>query len=113
MRDIKDTDFKGKGPVARYMFDEGKEDVIHDSGSVSNPVNLFMPNYIRRKTEAFLSFSIGSLHNNSQFSDIIINILIFIPSGDSYSRDAKGSLRADTEDILGGLACRNLILAWC
>ena len=73
--------FKGKGPVARYLFDEGKGNVIHDSGSSLNPVNLVMPNYIRLKTEPFLGVSIDYLQNKSQISDIIINILIFIPLG--------------------------------
>jgi Concanavalin A-like lectin/glucanases superfamily/VanZ like family len=77
----KHKSFKGKGPVARYLFDEGKEDVIHDSGSSLNPVNLFMPHYIRLKTGPFLGASIDYLHNKLQISDIIINILIFIPLG--------------------------------
>lgn len=78
-RGMKDTDFKVKGLVTRYLFDEGKGDVIHDSGSVINPMNLYMP--IKLKVRPFLKFSIDSLDKKSQFSDIIINILIFIPLG--------------------------------
>lgn len=40
-----------------------------------------MPKYIRIKTKPFLSFSNGSLVNDSGFPDIIINKLIFIPLG--------------------------------
>jgi len=80
-KNTRDIGYKAKGLVARYLFDEKKEDVIHDSGSVLNPVNLFIPKYIRFKSESFLSFSIGSLQDKSRFSDIIINILIFIPLG--------------------------------
>jgi len=77
----KHAGFKTKDPVTRYLFDEGKENVIQDSGSVLTPVNLFMPKYIRHKTKPFLDVSIGSLQSKSLFLDIIINILIFIPLG--------------------------------
>jgi VanZ family protein len=76
---MKRADAKAKSLVARYLFNEGKGDVIHDSGSVLNPMNLYMP--IKLKVKPFLSFSIDSLDSKSQFSDIIINILIFIPLG--------------------------------
>lgn len=78
-RSGKDTGFKTEGLVARYLFDEGKGDVIHDSGSVLKPMNLYMP--IKLKVKPFLKFSIDSLDSKSQFSDIIINIIIFIPLG--------------------------------
>ena len=80
-KSVKDIGFEAKGPVARYLFDEEKGDVIHDSGSGLNPVNLFIPRYVQHKNEPFLSASIDSLHNKSKYSDIIINILIFIPLG--------------------------------
>jgi VanZ family protein len=75
------NEFEEKGPVTRYLFDEGKSDVIHDSGSVTKPVNLFMPKYITPKKEPFLGLSVEYLKNKLQISDIIINILIFIPLG--------------------------------
>ncbi|MBW2079248.1 MAG: VanZ family protein [Deltaproteobacteria bacterium] len=78
---IKHTGFKAKGPIVRYLFDEGKEGMIHDSGLLSNPVNLYIPKYIKHKMAPFLSGSIGSLKSQSPFSGIIINILIFIPLG--------------------------------
>ena len=77
----KHAGFKTKDPVTRYLFDEGKENLIHDSGTVLNSVNLFMPNYVRHKTKPFLGFSISSLQSKSLFLDIIINMLIFIPLG--------------------------------
>ena len=80
-RNTKDTGFKAKGPVVRYLFDEGKGNVIHDTGSGLKPVNLFIPEYIRPTNKPFLDFSSDYLHSKSQFSDIIINILIFIPLG--------------------------------
>ena len=40
-----------------------------------------MPEYIRPMNKPFLDFSSDYLHNNSQYSDIILNILIFIPLG--------------------------------
>ena len=67
--------------MARYLFDEGKQDVIHDSGSALSPVNLFIPKYINRKIDPFLGVSIRYFLSKSRFSDIILNILIFIPLG--------------------------------
>ena len=75
------ADLRANDPVARYVFDEGKGNVIHDSGSLSNPLNLYIPKYINHKLSPFLNTSIGTLESLSQFSDIIINILIFIPFG--------------------------------
>jgi len=80
-KNIESTDFNIKGPVVRYLFSEGKEDVIHDSGSVSPYLNLFLPKNIKLKPEPFLNMSFGSLHDAKTFSDIVINILIFIPLG--------------------------------
>ncbi|MFC1880779.1 LamG-like jellyroll fold domain-containing protein [Thermodesulfobacteriota bacterium] len=77
----KDTDLKTKGPLLRYLFDERKGNVIHDTGSVLSPVNLIIPEYIRPTNKPFLDFSSDYLHSKSQFSDIILNILIFIPLG--------------------------------
>ena len=77
----KNPDFKAKGPVTRYLFDEEKADVIHDSGTSLTPVNLFMPKFIRNKIKPFLGISIGSIQSKSVFLDIIINIMIFIPLG--------------------------------
>jgi len=77
----RDIAFKAKGPVTRYLFDEGKGDVIHDTGSGVNSINLSMPKYIRHKRKPFLGVSAGQLNSLSQFSGIILNILIFIPLG--------------------------------
>lgn len=77
----KDTDLKTKGPFLRYLFDEGKGYVIHDTGSGLSPVNLTIPEYIQPTNKPFLDFSSDYLHSKSQFSDIILNILIFIPLG--------------------------------
>jgi VanZ family protein len=73
--------FKARIPVARYLFNERKGDTIHDSGSNLSPANLFIPKYIRRGTKSFPYFSKDYLKSNSWFSDVIINILIFIPLG--------------------------------
>jgi VanZ family protein len=73
--------FKARIPVARYLFNERKGDTIHDSGSDLNPVNLFMPNYIWRGKHTFLNFSRDYLNSRSWFSDVVINIMIFIPLG--------------------------------
>ena len=80
-RDMKHSSMITKGPVVRYMFDEEKETVVHDSGSVLAPVNLYMPKYIRHIKEPFFSYSMGSLLSRSEFSDLILNVLIFIPLG--------------------------------
>ena len=77
----KNTKFKTKSLVARYLFDEGKADVIHDGGPVLNPVSLFMPKYFKNKMKPFPGVSIDSLQSKSLFLDIIINTLIFIPLG--------------------------------
>jgi VanZ family protein len=80
-RRTKGTGVKAQVPVTRYLFDHGKGDVIHDSGSEVSPVNLFIPNYIRQATKPFLDFSRSYINSNSGFSDVVINILIFIPLG--------------------------------
>ena len=77
----KRTAYNERGPLVRYLFDEGEGSVIHDSGSISKPINLFIPEYIRHKLKPFLSISMDYLQSKSGFSDIIINILIFIPLG--------------------------------
>ena len=75
------TGVKAKVPVTRYLFDHGKGDVIHDSGSGLSPVNLFIPRIIQQADKPFLDFSEHYIYNKTSFSDIIINILIFIPLG--------------------------------
>lgn len=55
--------------------------MIHDSGLESRPINLSIPEYIRHKIKPFLGVSIDYLQSKSEFSDLIINILIFIPIG--------------------------------
>ena len=75
------TAVKAKVPVTRYLFDHGKGDVIHDSGSELSPVNLFIPKYIQQAAKPFLDFSKSYINSTSGFSDAILNILIFIPLG--------------------------------
>ncbi len=77
----KHTGFKENRPVSRYLLNEGKGDVIHDSGFLSKPVNLFMPKYIKRKNAPFLAASHGYLKKKWQDWDLIIHILIFTPLG--------------------------------
>ena len=67
--------------MARYLFEDEKGDVIHDSGSDSSPVNLFIPKYIQHETRPFLDFSPDYFQGGSWFTDVTINILIFIPLG--------------------------------
>ena len=55
--------------------------MIHDSGSKLSPLNLFIPKYIQQAAKPFLDFSKSYLNGKSGFSDVIINILIFIPLG--------------------------------
>ena len=75
------TDVKAKVPVTRYLFDRGKGDVIHDSGSGLSSGNLFIPKYIKQATKPFLDFSKSYFISRSWFPDVVINILIFIPLG--------------------------------
>jgi VanZ family protein len=78
---IENDGFKANIPVARYLFSERKGDKIHDSGSNLSPINLVIPKYIWRGTKSFLYSSKGYFKNHSWFSDVVINILIFIPLG--------------------------------
>ena len=55
--------------------------MIHDSGSELSAVNLFIPKHIQQATKPFLDFSKNYINSKSGFSDVIINILIFIPLG--------------------------------
>jgi VanZ family protein len=73
--------FKEEDPIVRYLFNEGQGNMIHDSGSVSNPINLTIPKYISHELKPFLNASTDYLRNEARYSDIIINILIFIPLG--------------------------------
>ena len=75
------SDFEAKTPVARYLFEDEKGDVIHDSGSDSSPVNLFIPKYIQHEKRPFLDFSTDYFQGKLWFTDVTINILIFIPLG--------------------------------
>ena len=78
---IENDGFRLKIPVARYLFSERKGDTIYDSGSNLSPVNLFMPKYIWGGTQPFQYFQKGYFKSHRWFSDVIINILIFIPLG--------------------------------
>ena len=80
-RKTESTGIKSKVPVTRYLFDHGKGDMILDSGSELNPVNLFIPKYIQQSAKPFLGISKSYLNGSLGFSDVIINILIFIPLG--------------------------------
>jgi VanZ family protein len=75
------TGVKVKVPVTRYLFDHGKGDLIRDSGSELNPLNLFIPKYIQQAAKPFLDFSKRYMNSKSGFSDVIINIMILIPLG--------------------------------
>ena len=77
----KDTRLETKGFLLRYLFDERKGSVIHDTGSGSSPVNLLIPEYVQPTNKPFLDISSDNLSSKYRFSDIIINILIFIPLG--------------------------------
>jgi glycopeptide antibiotics resistance protein len=55
--------------------------VIYDSGSELSALNLFIPKYIQQGTGPFLDFSKSYINSDSWFSDVTINILIFIPLG--------------------------------
>lgn len=79
--DTERTASKESEPVVRYLFEEGKGDVIHDSGSLSKPLNLSIPEYIRHKRRPFLEITRDDLQRMSRISDLIVNILIFIPLG--------------------------------
>jgi hypothetical protein len=70
-----------KGPIIRYLFDERKKSVIHDSGVGLKPVNLSIPKFIWRENKPFLDFSVDFFLSKKGFFDILINILIFIPLG--------------------------------
>jgi len=67
--------------VARYLFEDERGDVIHDSGSDSSLVNLFIPKYIQHETRPFFDFSTDYFQSRLWFTDVTINILIFIPLG--------------------------------
>lgn len=75
------TRVKAKGPLLRYLLDERKGNVIHDTGSDLSPVNLILPEYIRPTNKPFLDISTEYLHSKLRFSDVMVNILIFIPLG--------------------------------
>jgi VanZ family protein len=77
----KQAAFTKRGPVVRYLFDEKKGDVIHDSGVIPKPVNLSIPGYINHEIRPFLGVETDYLKSNSDILDIFINVLIFIPLG--------------------------------
>jgi VanZ family protein len=74
---------KDKGPIIRYLFDEGKGDIIHDDSLISNHVNLLIPKYIKRNGGHFLSvsFAHSQIQSKNKFSHLTLNIFIFIPLG--------------------------------
>ena len=78
---IDGTGVNAKVPVIRYLFDHGKGDVIHNSGSELSSGNLYIPKYIQQATKPFLDFSKSYFISKSWFPDVVINILIFIPLG--------------------------------
>jgi VanZ family protein len=80
-KNTKNIGINAKGPVARYFFDEGKGDVIYDSGSGLSPVNLFLPEIMKIRKGTFLSFSTDALQSKSLYFDRLLNIIIFIPVG--------------------------------
>ena len=84
-----------------------------DSGSELNPVNLFIPKYFQQSAKPSLGISKSYLNSRLGFSDVIINILIFIPLGILLHGTLRGRWGLTLKISLGSLARWNLIHTWC
>jgi hypothetical protein len=72
----------GEGLVVRYLMDEKKGKRITDSGTLANPLNLYLPETIETENKPFLKFSKELLlpsWGSGAFHEIILNVLLFTP----------------------------------
>jgi hypothetical protein len=71
------------GLVVRYLLDEKKGVSVTDSGTLVEPVALYIPEKIEAERRPFLEFSLDrfSNGNSDSFSEMVLNIFLFIPLG--------------------------------
>ena len=100
---------KDKGIVARYFFDEGKGNRIHDSSGNSDPIDLAVPAVIQSRNGSYFSLSFKHAAMDMEFyKDIFLNIIAFIPFGFLFhaflrERFGKSMKVAAAVLILGGI----------
>jgi hypothetical protein len=70
-----------EGLVARYLFDEGQGNSVHNSLAAGTSMDLRIPRYVRSLISSYLRWPESSLGFTLKSEDSILNILGFIPLG--------------------------------
>lgn len=72
-----------RGLVVRYLLDEKNGVGVSDSGTLAEPLTLYIPDTIKTESKPFLGFSLDRLPDlGSKASyEMMLNVLLFIPFG--------------------------------
>jgi glycopeptide antibiotics resistance protein len=72
-----------EGLLARYLFNEKRGNIVTNSGSLIDSLNLNIPEKIQTKIKPFLRFSLNPLPRwgSGPFYEILLNVLLFMPLG--------------------------------
>jgi len=70
-----------EGLVAKYLFDEGQGNSVHNSVAAGTSMDLRIPRYVRSLISSYLRWPESSLGFTLKSEDSILNILGFIPLG--------------------------------
>jgi fluoride ion exporter CrcB/FEX len=78
---LHETDSSPTGILARYRFDEGIGNRIHDTTSHADAIELYRPGFLRRPTSHYLRWPKDSLIPTLKSRDTTLNVIGFIPLG--------------------------------
>ena len=70
-----------QAPLCQYLFTEQRGDILKNSGSLGDTLDLHIPERIERREKPFLEFSLERFKdgNRSAFYEVILNVLLFMP----------------------------------
>ncbi len=73
----------GPEAVVQYLFDEGRGNIVKDTGSLKAPLDLHIPEKIESRGKPFLKFSWNRLKSSNPGTrlEMVLNMLLFIPFG--------------------------------
>lgn len=69
------------GLAVDYRFDEGKGSLIGDSVGNNEPIDLYLPKFLRKCGVTLLSWPNISIQQILKSSDVVLNIILFVPFG--------------------------------
>ncbi len=72
-----------EGLLVRYLFNERGGSIVTNSGSLTDSLNLNIPENIQTESKPFLSFPLNTWPalDSGDFHEILLNVILFIPLG--------------------------------